>query len=110
MEALAEAERKLKHSVVRGEDQNVSRRVENRRTDFAVLQMFLHLLKYLRREGAIEVTGDVLPNMLALYVHENHLRFGLTLFNCGTSFFCSIMRARCSRTLTDAIEMPSASA
>src|SRR5260370_8820692 len=72
--------------------------------------MFLHLLKNLRGERAIEVAGDVLPNVLALYDHENHLRFGLTLFNCGTSFFCSIMRARCSRTFTDATDMPSASA
>src|ERR1700730_8623533 len=75
-----------------------------------MLQMFLHLLTHLRREGAIEVAGGVLPNVLALYDHENHLRFGLDFFNCGTSFFCSMMRARCNRTFTDAMEMPSASA
>jgi hypothetical protein len=31
-----------------------------------MLQMFLHLLKHLWRKCAIEVAGDVLPNVLAL--------------------------------------------
>ncbi len=61
-------------------------------------------------EVAVQVAGDMRPNVFAFYDHGNHLRLGATRFNCGARFFCNIMRARCNRTLTEAMLMPIASA
>ena len=75
-----------------------------------MLQVLLHLCQHLRRQGVVQVTGDVLPNMLAVYDQAHHLRLGTISFNWGARFFCNIMRARCNRTFTDAVVMPSAAA
>ncbi len=75
-----------------------------------MLQVLLHLFQHLRWQGLIQIAGDVLPNMLAVYDHAHHLRLGAISFNSGARFFCNIMRARCNRTFTDAVVMPSAAA
>src|ERR1700733_4974205 len=110
MQSLTKPKRQFKDALIRRQNKNIPRGVQNRRTDLTVLQMFLDLFQYVWCKCAIEIAGDVLPYMFALYNHGNHLRFGFTCFNCGTNFFCSIIRARWSRTLTDAMLMPSDSA
>ena len=88
-------------------------RVESRIAEhiFAMLQMLLHLFQHLRRERRIQVAGDVVPHVFAVYDHAHHLRLGATCFNSGANFFCrDVIRARCKRTFTAAMLMPSAAA
>jgi len=94
MQPLTIAEGELIDTFVCGEDEDISRRVEDRRANLAKLEVFLHLLQDFRRQVIIKIAGDVIPDMLAIYNHENHPRFGLICFNCGANFLCSNMRAR----------------
>ena len=110
MQPFAKAKRQLKHPLVRSKNQDIPRRIQDRRTDFAMLQVPLHLFQNIRWKGLVQIAGDVRPNMLALYRHVHHLRLGAISFNCGARFFCNIMRARCNRTFTDPVVMPSAAA
>jgi len=66
MKAIAEAEGQLEDAVVGGEDEDISRGVEDGRADLAVFEVVLHLFEGLGREGAIEVAGDVVPDVFAL--------------------------------------------
>src|ERR1700712_65996 len=110
MQSLTKSKRQCKDALIRRKDKNVPRGVQNRRADLTVLQMFLDPFQYFWSKCAIEIAGDMLPYMFALYNHGNHLRFGFNCFNCGTNLFCNIIRARCSRTFTDAMLIPSDSA
>src|SRR6185437_6602 len=75
MQAATVAKRQLKYTIVGREDQNVPGRVQNGGTNTAMLQMFLHLLQYIRIERSIQIARDVVPNVLAIYNHGNHLPF-----------------------------------
>lgn len=81
MQPFAETERQFKGALIRGQDQDVARRIENGRADFAVFQVLLHLFLYLFGKRVIQIAGDVVPDVLAIYNHGNHLRFGFTCFN-----------------------------
>ena len=96
MQALAEANRQLKHAFIRGEDDDVARGVQNGRADLAVLEMLLNIQSNVLRQCSIQIAGDVTPNVFAFYNDGSHLLFalGLTLFKSGLSCFCNIMRAR----------------
>jgi hypothetical protein len=50
VQAFTKPNRQLKHPVVRGEDQNVPRGIQNGRADFAMLQMTLDQRPRLLRE------------------------------------------------------------
>jgi hypothetical protein len=75
MQAVTVTERQFKHTIVGCEDQNVPGRVENGRTNTAMLQMLLDLLQHSRIKSPIEIARDVVPNVLAIYNHGNHLPF-----------------------------------
>ena len=55
---------------------------------------------------AVDVGGDVLPDVFAVDPHarppNQPLRLGANPFSCGARSRCSSARARCSRTLTAA--------
>ena len=65
MELCAEAKGQLEDSIIRGENKNIPGRVENRRADFAVLQMSLHLSQRIAVERVIKIVGDVGPDVFA---------------------------------------------
>src|ERR1700751_2397392 len=46
MQSLTKPQRQLKHPVIRGQNQNIPRRIQYRRTDLAMRQMLLHLLQH----------------------------------------------------------------
>ena len=96
MQAFAEANRQLKHAFIRSEDYDVASGVQNGRADLAMLKVLLNILPNLLRQCSIQIVGDVTPNVFAFYNHGIHLLFGLglTLFKCGLSCFCNIVRAR----------------
>src|ERR1700679_766131 len=100
MEALAVTEGELVDAVVGGEDEDVARGVQDGRADLADLEMLLDGGQHFGVEGVVEIAGDLLPDVFALYDHGNHLRFGFICLSCGARCFCSMMRARCSLTLT----------
>src|SRR5207249_12246627 len=85
-----------------------------RRADFAVLQVALDVLAQLRVDTPVDVLRDVLPHVFALEFHnalpKNLLRAGAVVFRQGTRRFCSMIRARCSRTFTAPVVIPSACA
>src|SRR5579862_2150456 len=113
METLAEVDRQLEYTIIGSEDDDVACRIDDRGTDFTVRQVAFDISADLRVERAVDVFGDVLPDVAAVQNHGSlpskrcFRRGAATIRNCGASFFCSIMRARCRRTLTDAIEIPS---
>lgn len=109
MQAIAESRGKLENPIVSSEYQNVPRGIQDGRADFTVLKVLLYQLFGLERQRIIEKFGDVVPDVLAFDYHGNHLRFlEFAAFSLGASSFCSMIRARCSRTFTDEILMASA--
>jgi len=110
MKPLTETQWQFEDSFVSREDQNISSGIQNRRANLTVFQMFLNFVSFRMLKVIVEITGDVIPDMFAIYNQGNHLRSGLACFSCGASVFCNIILARCSLTFTDATEMPRASA
>ena len=53
VQSLAEAKGQLKHSVVRGEDQDIARRIEDDRTNFAVVKVLLNKISHLRWQPVV---------------------------------------------------------
>ena len=110
MQPLAEAGRQFKHAVICHKHDHVARRVENRRADFAGFQMLVDVGAQGRIHLAVDVGGDVLPDVFAVNPHArppNHpLRLGANPFNCGASSRCSSsarpMQPNLDRALADA--------
>src|SRR5215472_13829293 len=102
MQTLTEANGQFKNAVIGGQDDDIASRVQYRRADLAVIEVVLHGPPGLFGYSPIQIFGDVVPNMFAIYNHGSHLRFDfrVAVFNWGARHFCSIIRARCSRTLT----------
>ena len=73
MQALAVTQREFESALARGQDQDVSSGVHDRRAEFAVVKMYLYVRQYLGIERSIQLAGDVFPNELAFYNHGNHL-------------------------------------
>src|SRR5260370_90443 len=100
--------------VVRWPDQHIPRRTHARTADFAVFSVQLDFLTQLGILGVVDVLRDVFPNVFAIQFHsalpKNRLRAGAVVFRNGTSRFCSMIRARCSRTFTAPGLIPSACA
>jgi hypothetical protein len=69
MKAIAETDGELEHTIVRSKDKNVTSRIENCRAYFAVFQMLLNQFSCFGRQGIVQIAGDVVPNMFALYDH-----------------------------------------
>jgi hypothetical protein len=69
MQPIAESGGKLENPIVRRENQNIARRIQNCGANFAVLQMLLH--QFLCHEGQriVEEFGDVVPDVLAFNYH-----------------------------------------
>ena len=65
VQTLAVTGGQLEDEIISGQDENVTRRVENRGTDFAGLQVFLHQLFCFRRQRAVEEFGEVIPDVFA---------------------------------------------
>src|SRR3984885_9311847 len=107
METIAETDGKLEDTIVCSKNKDVACGIENCRTYLAVFQMPLHHFSHFGRQGIVQITGDVVPNVFALDYHRNHLLFGFAVFSCGASAFCSMIRARWRRVLTEATEIAS---
>jgi hypothetical protein len=69
VETIAEAGGKLEDAVVRGEDEDVSRGIEDGGTDLAVLEMPLDQFFGRWVQRIIQVVGDVVPDVFAFYDH-----------------------------------------
>jgi hypothetical protein len=87
MQALTESKRQLKDALICSEYQDVASGVEYRRANFAMFQVLLYLFQLLSRESSIQKTGDMLPNVFAVYNHGNHFLLALSFFNSGTRAF-----------------------
>lgn len=102
VEPLAETDRQFEDVIVCSKDDNVPRRVKDRRAYFAVIEVLLDQVPRFFGKGSVQVSRNVVPNVFAFYDQGSHLRFGagFTVFSWGASCFCSIIRARCNRTFT----------
>src|SRR5271154_894790 len=104
MKTIAEADWQSEGPIIRGEVENIPGAVEDRRAYLAVLKMALDLVAQFFIHGAVDVIGDIAPDMLAVQLHSdlpnNPRRGAKEIFSNGTSRLCSSMRARCSRTFT----------
>src|SRR5260370_23239676 len=114
VQPFAVSHRQFKREVVRRQDQNIPRGIQDRRADFAVFEVQLDFFTKLGIHRLVDVLRDVLPNVFAIQFHsalpKNPLRAGAVVFRNGTSRFCSIIRARCRRTFTAPVLIPSACA
>src|SRR5207253_2631273 len=61
VQPLAVPHRQFKRAVVRRQNQNISRRIQYRRADFAVFQMPLDVLTQRGIDSVVDVFRDVLP-------------------------------------------------
>jgi hypothetical protein len=66
VEALAITDREFEDAVVCGEDEDVTRGVEDSGADLAVREMFFNVGAGLGVERVIEIAGDVVPDMAAV--------------------------------------------
>src|SRR5271165_1793701 len=84
MQALAVSYRQLKRPVIGGQHQNIPRGIQNGGANFAVREMPLDLLTYLRLDAAVNELRDVLPDVLAVQFHRSlprkPLRSGTVVF------------------------------
>src|SRR5215470_2974599 len=116
MQTFAEINWQFEDAVIRHQNDDVARGIKHCRADFAMGQVLLYISAHGRIERPIDILGDAIPYVSAVQNHRNLL--SIPLFFCsfhsirrsGTSFFCSKRRARCRRTFTNAMEIPSASA
>jgi hypothetical protein len=69
VKAIAETDGELEDTIVSSKDQNVTCGVENCRAYLAVFQMPLNQFSCFGRQGIVQIAGDVVPNMFALYDH-----------------------------------------
>jgi hypothetical protein len=102
MQSITEANRQFKDTIVGGQNKlhyawgpgSPSRS----RSDRGAFEQLPGLL----RQRPIQILGDVVPDVFAIYDHGGHLLFDVRLmvFNWRASCFCNIIRARCNRTLT----------
>jgi hypothetical protein len=69
VKAIAETDGELEDTIVRGKDKNITGGIENCRAYLAVFQMPLNQFSCFGRQGIVQVAGDVVPNMFALYDH-----------------------------------------
>ncbi len=46
-----------------------------------MLQVLLHQRSSISRQRTIQIAGEVVPNVFALYDHGNHLLWGAELFS-----------------------------
>src|SRR5579863_5173872 len=110
MQPLTVASGKLEDAIVGNQDDYIAGRIEHRRADLAGFEMPVDLLPQLRVQIALDVSREILPNMLAVDSHarppKRPLRLGANAFSRGASSFCSMARARCSRTFTAASLIP----
>jgi hypothetical protein len=77
----------IKHTIIRGEDENVTCRIQNGGAYLAVFQVPLNKISHCRRKGIVQIVGDVVPDMFALDDHRSHLRLGVAAFNLGARSF-----------------------
>ena len=84
MQPLAVSNWQFERPVIRCQDQDISRRIQDCRADFAVLQVAFDVLAQLRVDAPVDVLRDVLPNVFALEFHsalpKNPLRAGAVVF------------------------------
>src|SRR5437879_6091663 len=114
MQSFAVAHRQFERTVIRRQDQNISSRIQDSRTNLAVFQVPLDILAQLGVDASIDVFRNVFPHVFAVELHSalpnNPLRAGTAVLRKGTNCFWSRMRARCNRTFTTPGFSPSASA
>src|SRR5271163_3693382 len=114
VQPLAKSHGQLERPLVRRQNQNIPRRIQYRRTNLTMFQVPLNLLAQGGLDAPVDVLGNVLPYVLAIHFHRSlpkkPLRAGAAVFKYGTNRFCSINRARCSRTFTTPTLSPNASA
>ena len=114
MKAGAEAGGEFEGAIVCHEHDDVARGVEDRGADFAGFEMAVYFGTQFRVHLAIDVSGDVLPDVFAVdphAPHPNNLAFlGANPLSLGARSRCSRARARWRRTLTVPSVMPSAAA
>src|SRR5271165_6689285 len=117
VQALAVADGKLKRTVVGDQDENVPRRIQHGGAVTAVGKVFFDGLAQLGRDTAIDVIGNLIPDMPAIQNHDppalprNKLNSPPCLVaSCGARIYCIIRRARKSRVFTTPWLTPSAAA
>src|SRR5213075_1101753 len=114
MQPLAVAHRQFERTVIRSQDQNISSRIQDRRTNFAVFQVPLDIFAHLGVDASVDIFRNAFPHVFAVELHralpKNLLRAGTAVLRKGTNCFWSRMRARCNRTFTTPGFSPSASA
>jgi hypothetical protein len=69
VKAIAETDGELEDTIVSSKDKNVTRGIENCGAYLAVFEMPLNQFLCFGRQGIVEISGDVVPNMFALYDH-----------------------------------------
>jgi len=95
---LTESDGKLEDTVVSHKNDDISRRIKNCRANFASLEVAIDLRAQVRVHLAIDVGGDVHPNVFAVDPHLAHpnrpLRLGAYPPSFGASSLCRSALAR----------------
>ena len=108
MQPLAESCGQLEDAIVGEQHDDVARGVEHRGADLAGFKMLVDLGAQVRVHLAVDVGGDVLPDVLAVDPHLTRLlaispalahpnrspRLGANPFNRGARLRCKSARAR----------------
>ena len=82
METLAIAEWELEDAIVRSEDEDVARGIEDGRANLAVGEVALDVCACGFVECVVQIAGDLVPDVTAIQNHKNLLRFsGTALFS-----------------------------
>jgi hypothetical protein len=66
VQALTESDRQFEDQIVGCQDQDIASRIQHSRTDFAMIEVALHVISHLRRQRIVKIPGDAVPNMLAV--------------------------------------------
>jgi len=94
MESLAEAGGKLEDAVVGHEDDDIARGIQNCGADLAGFEMFVDLAAQSCVHIALDVSGDVLPDVFAVdphaRPHKRPLRLVQTLSVAGPAPFAAL--------------------
>jgi hypothetical protein len=69
VEPVAEASRQLEDPIVRSQDEDVTSGIENGGTYLAMLKVPLHKFFGRRSQRIVQIAGDEVPDVLALYDH-----------------------------------------
>ena len=113
VEPIAEPRWQFEDPAICYQNHHIPRRIKHGRTNFAGLKVLVDVRTQSRVYIAVDIGGDVLPNVLAVDSHlprPNNPRFGANDFSLCASLRCKSALARCKRTFTDPSVIPKAAA